>query len=69
MDKEVKIDTEYIKLDSLMKLAGAFDTGGMAKMAIQHGTVMVNGEICTMRGKKMRKGDNFSFKGEVCTVI
>lgn len=69
MDKEVKIETEFIKLDSLMKLAGAVDTGGMAKMAIQHGTVLVNGAVCTMRGKKMRVGDNFSFKNEVCTVI
>lgn len=69
MDKEIKIDTEFIKLDNLMKLAGAVHTGGMAKMAIQHGTVLVNGEVCTMRGKKMRKGDSFTFHDEVCTVI
>ena len=68
MDKEVKIDTEFIRLDNLMKIAGAVDTGGMAKMAIQNGHVKVNGEICTMRGKKMRPNDNFEFRNEKCEV-
>ena len=58
MRKEIiTIKEEYIKLDSLLKLAGAFSTGGNAKFAIQHGEVKVNGEVCTMRGKKMRAGD------------
>ena len=54
---KIKIDTEFIKLQDLLKLAGACDTGGMAKVLIQNGEVSVNGEICTMRGKKMRDGD------------
>ena len=53
----VSIDTEYIKLDSLLKLAGAVSTGGEAKLLIQDGRVAVNGETCTRRGKKLRPGD------------
>lgn len=58
---KIKIDSEYIKLQDLLKLGGVVDTGGMAKMLIQNGEVSVNGEICTMRGKKMRKGDTAVF--------
>ena len=54
---KIKIDTEFIKLQDLLKLAGACDTGGMAKVLIQNGEVSVNGAVCTMRGKKMRDGD------------
>ena len=54
---EVEISTEYIKLDQLLKFAGLTDTGGLAKEIIQEGLVKVNGEVCTMRGKKIRKGD------------
>jgi len=68
MDNKIKIDTEYIRLDNLMKFSGAVDTGGMAKQLIQQGFVKVNGEVCTMRGKKMRPGDSFEFDGETCTV-
>lgn len=55
--EEVKLreGEEFIRLDSLIKTGGG--TGGMAKLAIQGGKVKVNGEICTMRGKKMRSGD------------
>lgn len=53
----VTIQTDYIKLDSLLKFAGLCDTGGFAKELIQHGAVSVNGEVCTMRGKKIRPGD------------
>lgn len=53
----IKIDTEFIRLDNLLKFAGATDTGGAAKFLIQNGYVKVNGEVCTMRGKKMRVGD------------
>ena len=60
-ESNVSIDTPYIRLDSMMKLAGAVDTGGMAKLVIQNGMVKVNGETCTMRGKKMRNGDFFEF--------
>ena len=54
---EVTIQTEYIQLDSLLKFAGLCDTGGFAKELVQQGAVRVNGEVCTMRGKKIRPGD------------
>ena len=53
----VTIQTDYIKLDSLLKFAGLCDTGGFAKELIQQGAVSGNGEVCTMRGKKIRPGD------------
>lgn len=53
----VSIHTEFIKLDSLLKFAGLCDTGGSAKELVQQGAVRVNGEVCTMRGKKIRPGD------------
>ncbi|MDE5737148.1 MAG: RNA-binding S4 domain-containing protein [Oscillospiraceae bacterium] len=53
----VRIRTEFIKLDSLLKFAGLCDTGGFAKELVQQGQVKVNGEVCTMRGKKIRSGD------------
>ncbi|WP_303162518.1 RNA-binding S4 domain-containing protein [Ruminococcus champanellensis] len=56
-NQRVFIRTEFIKLDSLLKYAGLTDTGGFAKELIQGGQVKVNGEICTMRGKKIRSGD------------
>lgn len=62
--KEIRIQEDFIKLDSAMKLAGAVMTGGHAKTAIQNGEVAVNGEICLMRGKKLKNGDFFSFEGE-----
>lgn len=67
--EKITIDTEFIRLDALLKLGGATVTGGMAKQIIQGGQVKVNGEICTMRGKKMRPGDQAEFEGksyEVC---
>lgn len=61
--EKITIDSEFIKLQDLLKLGGAVDTGGMAKVVIQNGEVEVNGEICTMRGKKMLKGDYAVFDG------
>lgn len=52
----IQINTEFIKLDSLLKFAGMVETGGEAKELIQAGQVKLNGEVCTMRGKKMRAG-------------
>lgn len=66
--KKVTINTEYIRLDSLLKLAGAFETGGQAKYAIQNGQVLVNGETCAMRGKKMRPGDRAEYGGTLYEV-
>ncbi len=60
MTEEIKITTEFIKLDQLLKFAGILETGGIAKEVIQNGEVFVNGEICTMRGKKIRPGDKIS---------
>ena len=58
MKKEtVAISTEFIKLDALLKYAGLVNSGGEAKTLIQEGDVLVNGEVCTMRGKKLRPGD------------
>jgi ribosome-associated protein len=58
----IKIKEEFIRLDSAMKLASLVSTGGHAKMVIQNGEVKVNGEICTMRGKKLHKGDTVEFE-------
>lgn len=55
--EEIGIRTEFIKLDSFLKYAGVTDTGGQAKEAVLEGLVLVNGEVCTMRGKKIRPGD------------
>ena len=54
---KIQITTEFIKLDSLLKFANAVATGGEAKQIVQDGLVKVNGEVCTMRGKKIRPGD------------
>ncbi len=54
---DITIKTPFIKLEQLMKLANLTDTGGFAKNLIQGGEVKVNGEVCTMRGKKIRNGD------------
>lgn len=63
MEQAVPITTEYIKLESFLKLANAVESGGMAKNYILNEEVAVNGEICTMRGKKLRPGDVVSFDG------
>ena len=64
----IPITTEHIKLQDLMKLADLVSTGGEAKLRILNGEVEVNGEICTMRGKKIRPGDVVAFAGLELTV-
>ena len=64
----IKINEEFIRLQDLLKLGGAVDTGGHAKFVIQNGEVKVNGEVCTMRGKKMRSGDTAVFEEYTLTV-
>ena len=59
----VVIGTEFIKLDAALKYANAVESGGMAKAVIQDGLVSVNGEVCTMRGKKLYPGDEISYDG------
>ena len=60
--KELFIKEEFIRLDSALKFFGVVGTGGQAKMIIQDGLVSVNGEICTMRGKKIHNGDIIEFE-------
>ena len=64
----VVISTEFIKLESAMKLANAVASGGEAKNFIQDGFVFVNGDACTMRGKKLYPGDKFSFQGQTYLI-
>ena len=64
----VAISTEYIKLQDAMKFANIVYSGGEAKALIQEGVVLVNGEECTMRGKKLRPGDKFEFDGQVYLI-
>lgn len=60
--EKITINSEFIKLDSLLKYAALVGTGGEAKYVIAEGMVKVNGEVCTMRGKKLRPGDKVSFE-------
>lgn len=60
--KNVKIQTEFIKLEAALKFANATESGGMAKTVIQDELVKVNGEVCTMRGKKLYNGDTFTYQ-------
>ncbi len=66
--KQINIDSEFIRLDALLKLVNAVMTGGHAKIVIQEGEVKVNGEICTARGKKIRAGDTVEFDRVVYEV-
>ena len=66
--KTVVITTEFIKLQDLLKFENLVESGGMAKEIIQNGEVMVNGEVCTMRGKKIRPGDVVEMDGQQYTV-
>ena len=66
--KTVSITTEFIKLEAQLKLAHMVGTGGEAKMLIQDGQASVNGEVCTMRGKKLRPGDTVQFQGQEILV-
>ena len=64
----IQINTEFIKLDSLLKFAGMVETGGEAKELIQAGQVKLNGEVCTMRGKKCVPGDEIELDGLTVAV-
>lgn len=66
---EINIDSDFIRLDSLLKLANAVMTGGHAKIVIQEGEVKVNGEKCLARGKKIHKGDKVEFDNVIYEVI
>ena len=65
----VAISTEFIKLQDAMKFANIVYSGGEAKTLIQEGEVKVNGEVCTMRGKKLYNGDKFEFDGTLYQIV
>ncbi len=67
--RQVNIDSDFIRLDSLLKLCNAVMTGGHAKIVIQEGEVKVNGEICKARGKKIRSGDSVEFDSIIYEVM
>ena len=66
--KDFILKGEYIRLDDLLKNVGVVNTGGHAKIIIQEGEVKVNGEICTMRGKKLRQGDSAEYERIIYNV-
>ena len=67
--ERVVIHTEFIKLDAFLKFCGAAETGGQAKEMVQGGEVLVNGETCTIRGKKLRAGDTVTLDGQDYEVV
>ena len=64
----IRIHTEFIKLDALLKFAGLCETGGEAKERIQAGQVLLNGQVCTMRGKKCVPGDTVELEGRAVRI-
>jgi len=68
-EKKIYINTDYIRLDSALKLSDLVQSGGHAKAVIQDGEVKVNGEICSARGKKLRAGDRFEYDLFVVEVV
>lgn len=64
----ITISEEYIRLDNLMKYSGLCNSGGRAKYLIQNGEVKLNGEVCTMRGKKIRSGDIVEYQNKTVKV-
>ena len=69
MSREVIfIETEFIRLQDLLKFSGMTETGGQAKYLIQEGYVLVNGEVCTMRGKKLVEGDRVTLDEKTLEV-
>lgn len=67
--KEFVLKGDYIRLDDLLKNVSAVNTGGHAKIVIQEGEVRVNGEVCTMRGKKLRRGDNAEYERIIYDIV
>ncbi len=68
MTDTILIKEDFIRLDSALKFASLVATGGHAKIVIQNGEVLVNGQVCEQRGKKLRNGDTFEFEGVTVTV-
>ena len=68
MTNKILIHTDLIKLDAFLKYCGACETGGEAKLSVQQGYVKVNGEVCTMRGKKLTDGDTVEIDDTVYCI-
>ena len=68
MENTIRITTPFIKLDALLKYAGLVGTGGESKIRITEGEVLVNGEVCTQRGRKLHPGDRVELGGETLLV-
>ena len=66
--EEITIQTEFIRLDALLKFAALVGSGGEAKTLIQDGLVLLNGETCTQRGRKIRPGDSVELQGQTVLV-
>lgn len=67
--EQLKLKTEFIQLDALLKFSGTSTSGGQAKILISEGKVKVNNEICLMRGKKIRKGDKVEVEETIIEVL
>ena len=67
--ENLQIKEDFIKLDSALKFSSLVPTGGIAKMVILDGLVLVNGEVCTMRGKKLRSGDKVEFENNGFIIV
>lgn len=67
--ENLQIKEDFIKLDSALKFSSIVPTGGIAKMVILDGLVLVNGEVCTMRGKKLHRGDKVEFDGKGFVIV
>ncbi len=68
VEVEISISTEFIKLEAFLKFSGAVETGGEAKNLIQNGAVLVDGAVCTMRGKKLTPGMSVELDGSIYKV-
>lgn len=68
VEVEIPISTEFIKLEAFLKFSGAVETGGEAKNLIQNGDVLVDGQVCTMRGKKLTPGVTVTLDGSTYKV-
>ena len=67
--QDFKLKGDFIRLDDMLKNASVVNTGGHAKIVIQNGEVRVNGEICTMRGKKLRAGDTAEYEKTIFHIV
>lgn len=68
LEKTIKIDTDFIRLDALLKLCDCVQSGGHAKITIQNGEVRVNDEVCLQRGKKMKPGEKAEYNNMICKI-